>query len=221
MKIADCVVIIPTMDEEKTIGAVLGQLDAGKDAIVVDGGSKDATVRIAAGLGATVIKERKKGNGAAFKAGVRATSSEYLAMIDGDGTYPAAGMAACLRKIRGSGADALFGDRLSKKGNEIRAARHIGNILMTFFINALFGTRLADSQSGFCILRRDALERNMPKSDGMSHCQEIKIRLCMSGARCMNVPIEYHDRQTGSKFRFFRDGIALGLDALRLRLGLI
>ncbi|MFA5106654.1 MAG: glycosyltransferase family 2 protein [Candidatus Micrarchaeia archaeon] len=218
---SSCCIIIPTINEEGTIGAVLDGLGAGKNAIVVDGGSGDRTRDIASGRGARVIVEARRGNGAAFRKGFSESRSKYVASIDGDGTYPAGALRECLGIIEREGADAVFGDRLSKKGNYIRPARRAGNIAMTFFINALFGTRIADTQSGLCVFRRSSLARNMPKSDGMSHCQEMKIRLACSGHKCISHPIAYADRQKGSKFRFFKDGFALGIGAVKLRIGLL
>ncbi len=212
-------VIIPTLNEEKRIGAVLSGLNAGRDAFVIDGGSADKTLRIARAHKATVISEPKAGNGAAFKKGALAARARYIATIDGDGTYPAGQIGKCLEIMEARGADALFGDRLANGRGTMRPAHYAGNLLVTFFINAIFGTRMTDSQSGFCIFRKSAVLENMPVSDGMPHCQEIKIRLLKSGRKCITVPIEYHDRRNGSKFRFFQDGISLAWEAIMLKAG--
>ena len=58
-------VIIPALNEESSIGLVLGDLpDVGR-VIVVDNGSTDRTAEIAAQAGAVVVSEPERGYGAA------------------------------------------------------------------------------------------------------------------------------------------------------------
>ena len=57
--------IIPALNEERSIGAVLQAMPRGvvTEIIVVDGGSTDGTAAVAAAHGATVITERRRGYG--------------------------------------------------------------------------------------------------------------------------------------------------------------
>ncbi|MYG82437.1 MAG: glycosyltransferase, partial [Candidatus Dadabacteria bacterium] len=75
------VVIIPALNEERSIGKVIGDIprDLVTEIVVVDNGSTDSTARVASGSGATVIDEERKGYGWACLAGIKyIKNSSYL-----------------------------------------------------------------------------------------------------------------------------------------------
>ena len=67
MSSAKCRIIIPALNEEDAIAKVIGDIptDIVEEIIVVDNGSSDNTVQVAAAAGATVLKEPLRGYGAA------------------------------------------------------------------------------------------------------------------------------------------------------------
>jgi glycosyltransferase involved in cell wall biosynthesis len=84
-------IILPTLNEEIGIVKTLSQineLDIDKEVLVVDGLSTDATVENAKRLGAKIILEKRRGKGVAMATGVRNAKGEFIAFLDGDGTYP-------------------------------------------------------------------------------------------------------------------------------------
>jgi glycosyltransferase involved in cell wall biosynthesis len=86
-------VIIPTLNEEQTIGSMVKSLNENsypnKDVIIVDGGSTDNTAGIAKGLGATVLRESGKRGfpcpANARNQGARHADADILCFIDADG----------------------------------------------------------------------------------------------------------------------------------------
>lgn len=85
-------VIIPALNEEKTVGQVV-QLAVNtpgvNEVIVVDDKSLDNTVEEAKKAGATVITSTKLGKGASMKDGVLCAGNEILVFLDADiTTYP-------------------------------------------------------------------------------------------------------------------------------------
>ena len=74
-------VVIPVLDERKSIGLVLGDLPTSilREVIVVDNGSVDGTAEIARGAGATVIDEPRRGYGRACLDGTRRTGRSKTA----------------------------------------------------------------------------------------------------------------------------------------------
>jgi rSAM/selenodomain-associated transferase 2 len=79
-------VVIPTLDEERSIAMLLEDLralDVPHEVIVVDGGSRDATTAVAARLGASVIESRL-GRGTQLAAGARAASAGMLCFLHAD-----------------------------------------------------------------------------------------------------------------------------------------
>ena len=82
----------------------------------------------------------------------------------------------------------------------------IGNVVLTFFTNLLFGLRLKDSQSGMWILRRTVLEKLNLKAHGFPFCQELKIE-AFRKVRSIELSGSYKKRLGKSKLRKSRDGI--------------
>src|SRR6266566_3910261 len=87
-------VVIPTMNEEASIGPVLDDVLTalrGRDIeiVVVDTDSRDRTKDVAAAKGARVVEEPRRGYGRAYKTGFAASRGTYVATLDADLTYPA------------------------------------------------------------------------------------------------------------------------------------
>jgi len=86
-------VVIPTINEEKTIGGLVDKFKAlgYHNIIVVDGHSTDNTVKNAENAGAKVIIQSGTGKGQAVSQAFQLITSRYVVMVDGDGTYLPAG----------------------------------------------------------------------------------------------------------------------------------
>ncbi len=93
--------IIPTLNEERHIGALLqglnAQLDEGDEIIVVDSHSRDGTQRIAAGHRAKILLYPKNGIGLAKTAGAKAAKNQVVVFMDAD-CIPSPDFAARIRK---------------------------------------------------------------------------------------------------------------------------
>jgi rSAM/selenodomain-associated transferase 2 len=79
-------VVIPTFNEARSIAALLDDLrslDVSREIIVVDGGSTDETVGVAAQLGARVL-QAPRGRGAQLAYGARAASAPMLCFLHAD-----------------------------------------------------------------------------------------------------------------------------------------
>src|SRR3989442_13661262 len=84
-------VVIPCHNEEEGIRAVLAQMPALVDEVlVVDNASTDRTAAVARELGARVVFEARKGYGRAYKTGFAAARGDIIVPMDGDGPYPPA-----------------------------------------------------------------------------------------------------------------------------------
>ena len=83
-------VVIPTINEERTIGEVISGLQKLNDVeiIVVDTNSTDRTRDIAKSMGCKVIEEPRRGYGRGYKTGLEHITGDFVVCMDGDGTYP-------------------------------------------------------------------------------------------------------------------------------------
>ena len=80
-------VIIPALNEEKTIGQVVKfclSEPVVSEVIVVDDRSEDNTINIAREAGATVIISASRGKGISMKEGIDASTNEYIIFLDAD-----------------------------------------------------------------------------------------------------------------------------------------
>ena len=99
--------IVPTLDEEAQLEETLGRartaLGPEVEVIVVDGGSRDRTVEIAARYGTVLLADR--GRGPQLRAGGRAATGEILVFLHAD-TWLPEGSAAAVRAAVRAGAGA-------------------------------------------------------------------------------------------------------------------
>lgn len=205
-------VIIPTMNEEESIGTVMDHINAalrplGKfEVLVVDTNSKDRTREIAASKGARIIDEPRRGYGRAYKTGFSHAKGKFIATLDADCTYPANDIPKFVKMLEDEKLDFITGDRLSKIDKGVMSKKHkLGNWMLKTATNILFSMKIADSQSGMWVFRRAVLERFNLVSDKMALSEEIKIEAAKK-CRFKEVPIKYSPRKGEVKLNTWRDG---------------
>src|SRR5205823_5598960 len=79
-------VVLPVLAEAEALAWVLGRMPPGYRAIVADNGSTDGSARIASALGATVVREPRRGFGAACFAGLCVAKDAVVCFMDCDGS---------------------------------------------------------------------------------------------------------------------------------------
>jgi len=208
---AEVSVIIPTRNEEASIGAVIedDQKALGNrlpEILVVDTDSKDLTRAIAAAKGARIVPEPRRGYGRAYKTGFAAARGTYIVAIDADLTYPADRIPEFLAALESSRADFVSGDRISNlRGDAMTGMHRLGNFVLSVAFRALFRTEIRDSQSGMWAFRRDILPRLSLIHEGMAFSEELKIEAIRGGFRFLEIPIDYRVRVGDKKIRSVRD----------------
>lgn len=212
----DVSVIIPTMNEERSIGRVLAELKEafsrspyGYEILVVDTLSQDRTVEIAREMGARVLREDRRGYGRAYMTGFEAAAGSYIATLDADLTYPACKIPDLVRRLKEEDLDFISCERMSILSKEAMPPAHrVGNAILNIAVRLLFGVSLKDSQSGMWVFRREVLDRLELTSGGMPFSEEIKLEAIEKGLRFTEVPIEYRPRVGDAKIRSWADGWA-------------
>ena len=136
-------VILPVLDEAEALPFVLGRFPAGHEPLVVDNGSRDGSAAIAAGLGARVVQERRRGFGAACHAGLVAARSEYVCFMDCDGSLDPRELPLLSSRVSGGHADLVLGARLAEAGAWPAHAR-LANRALALELRRRGGPRLRD-----------------------------------------------------------------------------
>ena len=207
-------VIVPCLNEEEAVGAVVDQAWEGiersgrrGEVIVVDNGSTDRSAEIAAEHGATVVREERPGYGSAYLAGLAHARGDYLVMGDADATYPLVELAPFVERLA-AGDDLVMGSRF--EGTIHGEAmpwlnRHVGNPILTGLLNLFFGVKVSDAHCGMRAVRRDALTVLDLHSTGMEFASEMVFKAFRRGLRVSEIPIDYFPRVGESKLNRFGD----------------
>ncbi len=203
-------VVIPCFNEEKGIAAVLRNMPAYVDeVVVVDNNSTDDTAAIAAQFNARVIFERKKGYGNAYQAGLPLARGDVIATVDGDGTYPSSAIAPIIDYLLSKNIDFVSASRFPLQNPKAMRRRNwTGNMILTWATRVLWLRWIKDSQSGMWVFRRRVLDHIRPVSPGMSFSEEIKIEsFTHPQLRFGEYHIRYEERIGETKLFPFQDGV--------------
>jgi len=208
-------VVMPCLNEEAAIGPCIEKIrrtfdQAGIDGeiVVCDNGSTDASVAIAEGMGARVVRQPLRGYGHAYHKGFASARGRYLVMGDADDTYDFTMIPQFLAALQSGEHQFVTGSRYLGGGDaEITALhRYFGNPALTRILNLLFGTRYTDVYCGFRAFSRDTYDAIRPVSPGMEFNLELAINAGLAGLRVKEIPIVLAPRKGESKLRTFRDG---------------
>lgn len=194
--------IIPTLNEEGAIGGVIDETKAAgfRNILIIDGGSTDKTVELAEQRGAKVILERQKGKTPAVKTGIAMAETEFIAFIDGDGSYDPADVEKMLSVA--SNHDEIIGRRCLER---VPIARRVGNLVVSFLVSSFLGRPLNDVCSGLYLLRTDKAKELSLVKNGFSTEVEIVFGMARTGS-ISQVPISYRERIGTSKLSLWKHG---------------
>jgi len=196
-------IVIPTLNEEMTIGEMISRCKKySSDILVVDGHSSDQTVSIARSLGVRVIFDHRKGKGEAIRCAIREIAREITVFIDADGSHDPDDIPEVVRPILENRADHVSASRLIGGSSELHGGfdeffRLAGSSFITACINHHFGVRLSESQNGFRALRTEILKSLDLREDITTIEQEMIIKTLRKGYRLVEVPSHEHTRKAG------------------------
>jgi len=214
-------IVIPCHDEEAAIEKVIADFRRAAPLariVVVDNGSSDRTAERAAVAGAEVVYESRRGKGYALLRGFEITrDAAYVAMVDGDDTYPAEDLGKLVDCVRSGKADMAIGTRLNAFSDGAYPAGHnFGNRLFILLVRILFGARTTDLFSGYRVFSRRFLELSPLIAQGFEIETELSLQALTSNFPVAEIPVHYRQRAAGSasKLRTLRDGYRILLALL-------
>ena len=209
----DVTVVLPTLNEEKAIGIVIDELrnEGYENILVVDGYSKDMTVKIAGEKGVKVVYQHGKGKAGALKTGIEHVETSYLLIMDADHTYDPKDIWKFLEHANDY--DEIIGVRVNREN--IPLMNRLGNWAITKAFNLLTGTSLRDICSGMYLLKTEAAKRLDIESASFDIEVEIATQLVSNG-EVTEVPVSYRSRIGRQKLSSLRHGARILLTIIGL-----
>jgi len=208
-------VVLPTLDEEEGVRWCIERikevvLEFGlKTEVIVSDSSTDRTPEIARELGAIVVEPDQDGYGNAYKYAFERVRGEYVAIGDADTTYDFGELPKLIEVAYEEDADMVLGSRLEgeiKPGAMPPLHQHVGNPLLTKFLNTFYDAGVSDAHSGMRVIKADSLEALELQSGGMEFASEMIMDAAEKDMTIAEVPITYHERVGEATLESFNDG---------------
>jgi len=196
-------VIIPALNEQDSIGRVINDIPKNMvgEIIVVDNGSIDNTAGIAQSAGARMVREPRRGYGAACLKGIEsANHPDIIVFLDGDySDYPEE-MEQLIEPIMQGRADLVIGSRTLGSGGKkvLLPQAYWGNKLATWLIYLLYHHRYTDL-GPFRAIRFMALQKLNMQDKNFGWTVEMQIKAVRNRLAIMEIPVKYRQRIGTSK----------------------
>ena len=200
-------VVIPALDEERSIGRVLQDIPGHlvRQVVVVDNGSTDRTAGVARSMGALVVAEPSRGYGSACLAGISRSAAlspppDIVVFLDADYSDHPDQIGRVLEPITAGRADMVIGSRVLGKrepGALLPQAR-FGNLVAAVLIRLLYKVRITDL-GPFRAIRAEALDAIAMTDRDYGWTVEMQVKAARLGLRVEEVPVSYRRRIGKSK----------------------
>jgi dolichol-phosphate mannosyltransferase len=196
-------ILLPTLNEEENIRTVIEDLPIpylktkgyNVNILVVDGKSTDRTKEIAEKLGANVILQNGKGKGDGVRQAFSYADTDFLFMLDADGTYPSSHIIEMLNLLE-NGYDVVLGSRLNGtiQAGAMTKVNYFGNKMLTLLANTLYGTKISDVCTGLWGFNSKVI-KNLDLNSKHFEIEAEMFATCVKKKyKITEVPIQYKRR---------------------------
>jgi glycosyltransferase involved in cell wall biosynthesis len=193
-----CDLILPCRDEAAALVGLLPRVPPEFSVIVVDNGSTDDTAEVARRLGARVISESTPGYGAAVHAGLLAATAEYVAFMDGDGSFDPDDLVPMLAEVREGRADLAVGRRRPVNSKVWPRHARVGNALIVAWLRRRIGMTSHDI-APIRVGRRNELLALDIRDRRFGYPVELLQKATIAGWRLAERDVDYHPRALGTR----------------------
>ncbi len=188
-------VVLPCLDEAAALPGVLAALPAGYRAIVVDNGSRDGSPEIAAAHGATVVRESRRGYGAAVHTGLEHCTSDVVCFLDADGSLDPAELPRLVSMLGGD-VDLAVGRRRPVARGVWPWHAQLGNIALSALLRRR-GLAVRDIAPARAVHRMALLDLGV-RDRAFGYPLELLLRARTAGWRVAEVDVAYRARTAGT-----------------------
>ena len=225
-------VIVPVFDEAATVRTVIDSVlgihfdCAQLEVIVVESNSNDGSREIVEAYAnhprvMCIFEDSPQGKGHAIRLGLRHARGDVVMIQDADLEYDFEDYHSLVEPILRGREAFILGSRHGGRNHWklrrftkplLAKAYNIAHVLVTAYINVLFGLRLRDPQTMFKVFRRDCIEGIDFCSNYFNFDYELLLKIVRKGYKPSEIPVNYRSRShaEGKKIRMWRDA-PLGL----------
>lgn len=186
-------IIIPALNEARTIGAVITGISLYGRPLVVDDGSTDSTSAVATSTGAVVVRhDINKGYDSALNTGfayAAALGCEFAVTIDADGQHDPTRLEAYIQDLD-EGCDVVLGVR--------DHMQRIGEVIFALVGRSIWG--IADPLCGMKGYRLQQYLRAGAFDTFGSIGTELAVRVVASGGKYREIPLVTRVRRDAPRF---------------------
>ncbi len=189
------IALIPTKNEEESIKKVITQVKPWVDKIlIVDGYSKDKTVKIAKNEGVEILFQEGKGKGMGFQTFLKKypiKKDEFYVMLDGDASYPAKDIPIFLENLKEY--EIVSGKRKGVRFKLKNIVHFIGNKIISLLGFLLYG-KYIDICTGMWGFRGDVLKSMKISAKGFELEADLFMNMRRLNLKSKEILIDYFPR---------------------------
>ena len=199
-------IIIPCYNEEKTIELVVNKVlkfnALEKEIIIIDDCSTDNSREIIKKISDldTSIKiffqDKNQGKGHAIRKGFENATGDILLIQDADLEYDPSDYNKLIIPFIEADADVVYGSRFLG-GEYVRLHffwHYVANKILTLITNIVTNLNMTDMETGYKLIKREAINSISLKENSFSIEPEITVKLAKKGYIFYEVPISYRGR---------------------------
>jgi len=196
--VPSCDLILPCRDEGPALVALLPLVPSEFAVIVVDNGSTDDTADVARRLGARVVVEDTPGYGAAIQSGLLAATNQYVAFMDGDGSFDPAELPAMLDDVSSGRADIAVGRRRPTGRGVWPWHARMGNAMVVAWLRRRIDMDAHDIAPMRVCGREELLALDV-RDRRFGYPVELLQKATVAGWRFAERDVTYHPRAEGTR----------------------
>ncbi len=209
------VIIIPSYNEGERIFKVVKAIrEKGfSKVVVIDDGSSDNSMELIKDFNVVILTHLvNRGAGAATETGLKycreVLHAETVVMIDADTQHDVEDIDKLIEAHNKQNADITIGNRFIENTKDVPLKNWWFNQVANIVTSIFAGKRITDSQSGFKVFNKNALNKIIIEHDTYEHCSEIFIKGHQYKLKIINVPIRvYYSEEIKDKGQHFLNGI--------------
>ncbi|MEX0704279.1 MAG: glycosyltransferase family 2 protein [Planctomycetales bacterium] len=222
---ARTIVVMPAYNAAETLERTVRDIPHGvaDEIILVDDASRDDTVKIARGLGLTVVQHRRNmGYGGNQKTCYRHAldrGADFVVMVHPDYQYDSRVIEPAVRFLQLGICDVVVGSRIRTRRETLDGGmpvyKYVANRILTTIENVALGQNLGDFHSGFRAYSRRVLE-TVPfdrNSDDFAFDSQFLAQAVHFGFRIGDVPVPVRYFEGASSIGF-RRSVKYGFETL-------